>query len=156
MSVRRVVIESKGHQIVKAYPKGGSAARRVIGLPPGVAQALTPLLDDRHQGAPLWPNRVDGPQYYRAASAALRRAQRAVGLPTTGFHALRRTAATLSLQAGMSLRDVQAMLGHASPLMTMTRYALPDVEAQRVGSARVAKHHPRHDVIIRPKSGHRS
>jgi hypothetical protein len=37
----------------------------------------------------------------------------------------------------MSLRDVQAMLGHASPLMTMTRYALPDVDAQRAGSAKV-------------------
>jgi integrase len=121
VSIRRVVIESKGHQIVKAYPKGGSAARRVVALPPEVAETLAPLLDRRDEGAPLWPNRVDGPQYYRAASAALRRTQRAVGLPTTGFHALRRTAATLSSHAGMSLRDVQAMLGHSSPLMTMIR-----------------------------------
>ena len=62
-----------------------------------------------------------------------------VDLAPAAGHALRRTAATLSLQAGMSLRDVQAMLGHASPLMTMTRYALPDVDAQRVGSNRVAE-----------------
>lgn len=137
LAVRKVVVESKGHQIIKAYPKGGSAARRVIALPPGVASALVVRVEDRGQDAPLWPNRVDGPQYYRAASAALRRTQRAAGLPTSGFHTLRHTAATLSLQAGMSLRNVQAMLGHASPLMTMTRYALPDVEARRVGSARV-------------------
>lgn len=138
LAVRRVVIESAGHQVVKAYPKGGSAARRVVGLPPSVAAALEPLADGRKPDAPLWPNRVGGPQYYRAASAALKRTQRAAGLGPSGFHALRRTAATLSLQAGMSLRDVQAMLGHASPLMTMTRYALPDVDAQRAGSDRVA------------------
>jgi integrase len=137
LAVRRVVIETKGHQIIKAYPKGGSAARRFIALPPGVIAAITPLVASREPDQPLWPNRVGGPQYYSTASAALRRAQRAAGLDPAGFHALRRTAATLSLQAGMSLRDVQAMLGHASPLMTMTRYALPDVDAQRAGSAKV-------------------
>jgi hypothetical protein len=47
----------------------------------------------------------------------------------------------------MSLRDVQAMLGHSSPLMTMTRYALPDVEMQRAGSTRVA------DAILGTVSG---
>jgi integrase len=54
----------------------------------------------------------------------------------------------------MSLRDVQAMLGHSSPLMTMTRYALPDVEMQRAGSTRVAGRNPWDGV--RPRTGHRS
>lgn len=138
LAVQRVVIEARGHQVVKPYPKGGSAARRVLALPPAVATALKQLADGRDPGAPLWPNRFGGLRWYRAASAALRRAQRTAGVELGGFHALRRTAATLSLRAGMSLRDVQAMLGHASPLMTMTRYALPDVETQRTGSTRVA------------------
>lgn len=38
----------------------------------------------------------------------------------------------------MSLRDVQAMLGHSTPFMTMTRYALPDIDSQRTSSSRVA------------------
>jgi integrase len=139
LAVNRVVIESNGHQIVKAYPKGGSTSRRILALAPAVVAALKPLTDDREAGAPLWPNRVGGPQYYRAAIAALHRAQRAAGIELVGFHAFRRTAATLSLRAGMSLRDVQQMLGHASPLMTMTRYALPDIQAQRAGSTRVAE-----------------
>jgi integrase len=75
LAVRRVVIETKGHQIIKAYPKGGSAARRFIALPPGVIAAITPLVAGREPDQPLWPNRVGGPQYYSTASAALRRAR---------------------------------------------------------------------------------
>lgn len=139
LTVQRVVIESRGQQIVKPYPKGGSAARRIVALPSRVVDMLEPLISAPTKDRPLWPNRAGGPQYYRAASARLRKAQVAAGLEPAGFHALRRTAATLSLRAGMSLRDVQAMLGHASPLMTMTRYALPNVDAQRTGSDRVAE-----------------
>jgi hypothetical protein len=67
------------------------------------------------------------------------------------LHILRRTAATLNLQAGTNLRNVQAVLGRSSPLMTMTRYAIPDVAAQTEGSSRVA------DAIFgttRPQTGH--
>lgn len=139
LTVQRVIIEAQGHSIVKPYPKGGSAARRIIALAPVVVDALRYVSDGQPSSRPLWPNRAGGTQYYRSASARLRRAQVAAGLQPAGFHALRRTAATLSLQAGMSLRDVQAMLGHASPLMTMTRYALPDVDSQRAGTDRVAR-----------------
>lgn len=34
--------------------------------------------------------------------------------------------------------DVQAMLGHTSPVMTLTRYAQPDVEQQQAAAGRVA------------------
>jgi integrase len=77
---------------------------------------------------------------------------RTAGLEPAGLHILRRTAATLSLQAGTNLRDVQAMLGHKSPLMTMTRYAIPDLSAQTAGSQRVAGSIAA--VATRPKSGH--
>ena len=65
---------------------------------------------------------------------------------------LRRTVATLSLQQGTSVRDVQNLLGHSSPLMTLTRYATVDVSSQTAGSERVA------GAILsagtRPQSGH--
>ena len=61
VSVQRVVIESGGHQVVKAYPKGGSVARRTLALPPGVFTALKGLAEGRRSDAPLWPNRVGGP-----------------------------------------------------------------------------------------------
>ena len=139
LSVQRVVIESGGYQVVKAYPKGGSVARRTLALPPGVVAALKQLANGSRSDAPLWPNRVGGPQYYRAASAALRKSQHAAGLASIRLPRSAQDRCHAEPRAGMSLRDVQAMLGHASPLMTMTRYALPDVDAQRAGSARVAQ-----------------
>ncbi|MEP6598702.1 MAG: tyrosine-type recombinase/integrase [Actinomycetota bacterium] len=63
----------------------------------------------------------------------------AAGIDGSGFHTLRRTAATLALQQSASVRDVQAMLGHSSSLMTLTRYAQPDVSQQRAATARVAE-----------------
>ena len=37
-----------------------------------------------------------------------------------------------------SIRDVQSMLGHTSPIMTLTRYVQPDVAQQRAAAGRVA------------------
>jgi integrase len=65
-------------------------------------------------------------------------AMKAAGIAPGGFHTLRRTAATLALQHGANIRDVQSMLGHTSPIMTLTRYAQPDVTQQRAATGRVA------------------
>lgn len=48
-----------------------------------------------------------------------------------------RTAATLALQRGASTRDVMLMLGHGTPLTTLTRYAWADVPTQRDAANRV-------------------
>jgi integrase len=152
VSVQRTIIEIKGEQSVKPYPKGGSSGRRVVGIPKVVSERLRPNVEGRAANAWLWPNAAGGPMYYPVAAARLRRAMKAAGLVPAGLHILRRTAATLSLQSGTNLRDVQAMLGHSSPLMTMTRYAIPDVSAQTEGSARVAE-----SIFpdgTRPKTGH--
>lgn len=80
-----------------------------------------------------------GRQWYGQVSPSLRSAYRRAGISgARGFHTLRRTAATLALQQAASIRDVQAMLGHKSPVMTLTRYAQADVEQQRAACARVA------------------
>jgi len=41
-------------------------------------------------------------------------------------------------QHSASIRDVESMLGHTSPIMTLTRYAQPDVTQQRAATGRVA------------------
>jgi integrase len=45
------------------------------------------------------------------------------GLPTIRFHELRHTFATLSLEAGVPVKQVSAMLGHASIAITLDLYA---------------------------------
>jgi integrase len=51
------------------------------------------------------------------------------GLPRIRFHDLRDTAGTLMIRAGVDIRTVADILGHADPAMTLRRYAhvLPDM-----------------------------
>lgn len=140
LHVRRVVVElPEVGQEVKPYPKGGATSRRTIGLSASVVRVLTQHVSGRRSDVPLWPNVDGGRQWYSTAYRLLRAAYLCAGISeASGFHTLRRTAATLALQQGASIRDVQAMLGHKSPVMTLTRYAQPDVEQQRAAAGRVA------------------
>lgn len=52
-------------------------------------------------------------------------------LPKVSPHDLRHTAATLALESGANLKQVQTLLGHADPSTTMSFYAGVTEEAQR-------------------------
>lgn len=52
-------------------------------------------------------------------------------LPNVSPHDLRHTAATLALEAGANLKEVQQLLGHADPATTMAFYTGVTEEAQR-------------------------
>lgn len=52
-------------------------------------------------------------------------------LPKVSPHDLRHTAATLALESGANLKQVQALLGHSDPSTTMKFYAGVTEEAQR-------------------------
>lgn len=47
---------------------------------------------------------------------------KAAGIEAASFHSLRHTAAAWMVQAGVSLYEVQKVLGHSTPVMTQ-RYA---------------------------------
>jgi integrase len=53
----------------------------------------------------------------------LRRALRKAGLPELRFHDLRHIGASLMLEAGVSLKRVQQVIGHASETTTLKIYA---------------------------------
>ena len=55
-------------------------------------------------------------------SKATRAAMRAAGVEAASFHTLRHTAAAWMVQGGVSLYEVQKVLGHSTPVMTQ-RYA---------------------------------
>jgi integrase len=55
------------------------------------------------------------------------------------FHDLRHTYATLAVQAGMDIKSLSAMLGHADASMTLNVYASSDEQARRAAADRMAE-----------------
>jgi len=76
------------------------------------------------------------------------RARVAIGMPSLRLHDLRVTLATRLARQGTDLRTIQAILGHATPTMSL-RYTVTDLETQRAALQRVAVPGP---DTIPPKS----
>lgn len=108
---RSVDLDSdRGHRILRVTRKGGK--RQAIPLAPRTAAALDEAAV--RSGASLLPfDRF-------SATRLIRRLARRVGIAKRiSPHSLRHTFVTLSLDAGVALRDVQSAAGHADPKTTM-------------------------------------
>lgn len=111
---------NKGHRTV--YVTGKGTQFRELPIPAPMGRDLDAYLADRgdEPGALFVTStgaRVDQPAVFRM----VRRVAKAAGLPGAAQlspHSLRHTAATMALDAGAQLRDVQDMLGHADPRTT--------------------------------------
>jgi integrase len=125
--VRRTAIEARGGAVTFAEPKT-SRSRRQVDLPAFVVAAL-----ERHRalvGATPHPERLvfmspdelplrRSNLHRRSWKPLLERAK----LPHVPFHALRHTAATLALAAGVNPKVVQERLGHSSIALTLDTYS---------------------------------
>lgn len=111
-----------GHRVLTVTRKGGK--RQNLPIAPWVGRVLDDWLADRTDG-PLFATaaragghgRLDQPAVHRL----IRKIAAAAGLPnaeTLHPHSLRHSAITGALEAGGSLRDVQAMAGHVDPRTT--------------------------------------
>ncbi|WP_017623401.1 site-specific integrase [Nocardiopsis chromatogenes] len=80
-------------------------------------------------GGPLAPERL---------SRLFRRLNTASGLPPVRLHDLRHGAATLALAVGVELKVVQAMLGHASIVLTADTYSTVLPQVAREAAERTA------------------
>lgn len=113
-----------GHRVVTVTRKGGK--RQALPLAPWVGEAVDAYLGDRADG-PLFATvaragghgRLDEPALWRLVKRLATKA----GLPAPLVadlhpHSLRHSAITGALEAGGSLRDVQAMAGHADARTT--------------------------------------
>jgi site-specific recombinase XerD len=111
-----------GHRVLIVTRKGGK--RQNLPLAPWVGTAIDTYLDGRTDG-PLFATaaragghgRLDQPAVHRL----IRRLAKNAGLPQADAlhpHSLRHSAITGALEAGGSLRNVQAMAGHADPRTT--------------------------------------
>lgn len=119
-----------GHRVLVVTRKGGKRAK--VALPPQVLDALTTLLGASHAHGNELAARESGigdaPVFQTAtgkrwaASEAFRTVQRLARTANiegqVSPHPLRHTHATLALDAGVPLRDLQDSLGHADPRTT--------------------------------------
>jgi site-specific recombinase XerD len=129
--------EDRGHRTLIVTRKGGRRQR--LALPVGVARAIDDYIGGRISG------RVDGliittatgkPMASSEVFRTVQRIGRKVGVDVTP-HGLRHTCATLALDAGAPLRDVQDLLGHADP-RTTRRYDRSRENLDRSASYKVA------------------
>lgn len=108
----------RGHRVLTVVRKGGRRQRMV--LPPPAVHALETYLVERDEG-PLIAT-ANGKPMDRHAIWRLLRSLAATALPHLARslhpHDLRHACATLALDAGAELRDVQDLLGHADPRTT--------------------------------------
>jgi site-specific recombinase XerD len=125
--------EDRGHRTLIVTRKGGRRQR--LALPVGVARAVDDLIGDRTAGLIVTTstgNAMANSEVYRTVE----RIGKKVDVKVTP-HGLRHTCATLALDAGAPLRDVQDLLGHADP-RTTRRYDRSRENLDRSASYKVA------------------
>jgi len=118
-------IERSAHEIGGVVEIGPTKtySSRNISLPSSLAAELVDLASGRLGNELLFPNRFGGPRRYRAFRRdAWDPAARRAGVAAKP-HDLRATCASLLVDAGASVKDVQAHLGHADVTTTLGLYA---------------------------------
>ena len=118
MSVRveRAVVWRKGQPTV-GTPKS-RAGVRTIALPPNLRPALRRHLAEHAMPGPdglLFPNAArTGHLHVNTLSKTYHRARRVAGRPDLRVHDLRHSAATMAAQAGATLAELMARMGHST------------------------------------------
>ncbi len=118
-------IERSAHEIAGVVQIGPTKtySGRTITLPSSLAEELVDVAAGRGEGELLFPNRLGGPRRYQAFRRdAWDPAARRAGVVVKP-HDLRATCASLLVDAGASVKDVQAHLGHADVTTTLGLYA---------------------------------
>lgn len=132
LRVERERVWSGGAEIVKA-PKSNRA--RLVPLSPRTTAALRELAVGREPDAFLFRTVRDpeAPATEATIRALVAAVQRRAGLPIKGPHALRHTAASGMLAAGVDVRAVQSILGHSRLDTTATYLHADEAAIARAG-----------------------
>ena len=106
----------RGHRTLEVRRKGGKRQRLVLS---SAYEPLAAWLDGRQTGY-LFPGDEDQPLSRHTVARVVQRLTAQAGIhKRITPHSLRHTAATLALDAGVDIREVQRMLGHSSIETTM-------------------------------------
>lgn len=133
LTVEKQVYAVKG-QLQLSVPKTKVSIRKLV-LPPGVMEVLRKGVDSRW----MFPSPVkeDTPLSPGAARRRLQQILERAGCKHIRFHDLRHTFATLSLENGMDVKTLSAMLGHVSAATTLDIYTHVTDEMQTETAARI-------------------
>jgi integrase len=118
--VNQAVADLNGTLVVSTLK---SHQRRWVDVPAVLEAELLARVDGRPDDALVFRSRSGGPlrvgnfrrDWFDKAAAA-------IGLPGLTPHELRHTAATLAIESGASVKDIQQMLGHKDATLTLNRY----------------------------------
>lgn len=125
----------RGHRTLSIVRKGGK--RGLVPLAPRTAVAIDDALGGRAAG-PILATRSGKAMDRHAAHETVRRYARRAGIgKAVSPHLLRHSFVTLSLDAGVTLRDVQDAAGHADP-RTTRRYDRGRHHLDRAATYRLA------------------
>ena len=136
LTVEKQVYAVKG-QLQLSVPKTKASIRKLV-LPPGVVEVLREYrkgVDSRW----MFPSPVkeDTPLSPGAARRRLQCILERAGCKHVRFHDLRHTFATLSLENGMDVKTLSAMLGHVSAATTLDIYTHVTDTMQTEAAARI-------------------
>jgi integrase len=140
------VTQSVGEAAGRLFTKGPktAAARRTIPLPMPIVTMVRhhieqycghdadALLFTAPGGGPLRPNHFRARVWRPGCGRA--------GLDGLGFHDLRRSAATVMVANGVSVRDAQQILGHSDPRLLLAVYAQATDAGMRSATEAAALH----------------
>jgi len=114
--------------LAQAALRGHKARQAQERLAAGEAWQDGGLVFPTGKGTPMHPSGAERPWYALRTKA---------GVPARGFHALRHTAATLMLSAGVPLEAVSEVLGHSDFAFTKNTYARFLLDAKRQAAERL-------------------
>ena len=120
-----------------SVPKTRASIRRLV-LPSGVVEVLRQLPGD--SGLPVdvpSPVKEDMPMTPGAVRRRLQIILERAGCKKIRFHDLRHTFATLSLESGMDVKTLSAMLGHVSAATTLDIYTHVTGDMQSEAAAKI-------------------
>ena len=122
---RRLVVRASLSEISGRLVRSSTKtyAVRQVPIPAGLAAELGLHLDTIRPGVPVFRSPQLGELRYGAFYGRIwKPTLQDLGLPRTGIHVLRHSAAARLIQAGASPKAVQAILGHRSAAFTLTVY----------------------------------
>ena len=136
LTVNKQVYEVKG-QLQMSVPKTRASIRKLV-LPPGVVEVLRQYretVDSRW----MFPSPVkeDMPMTPGAVRRRLQIILERAGCKRIRFHDLRHTFATMSLENGMDVKTLSAMLGHVSAATTLDIYTHVTGDMQSEAAAKI-------------------
>lgn len=138
VTIERALQEITGHGAVLVEPKTLSSNRQVV-MPKPLAAVISQHLTEHVGPAPddlLFTNSYGRPIRATVWAKAWREAQQATGIHEIRFHDLRHLAGTLTAQAGATLKEIMAALGHSTPAAALRyqhiAYGRASVLAERI------------------------